>query len=209
MNNQTKGQQHSETSADVVSSAKGYRMQAEAAARALVQAAGLKPGQLVVIGCSTSEVGGARIGTSGTLDAAQEIYAGLDVLRAEFGLHMAYQCCEHLNRALVVERRTLERFGLEEVAAVPVPTAGGSMAACAYRSLPAACLAETISADAGIDIGETLIGMHIRRVAVPLRTEARYIGKARVNMAATRPKLIGGERAVYRLPDLSDTDSCK
>lgn len=185
------------------------REQAEAAARALVQAAGLKPGQLVVIGCSTSEVAGARIGTSGTLDVAQEIFAGLDVLHTEFGLYTAFQCCEHLNRALVVERHTLERFGLEEVAAVPVPTAGGSMAAYAYRRLSAACLAETIAADAGIDIGETLIGMHIRRVAVPLRTEVRTIGKARVNMAATRPKLIGGERAVYRLPDIAGTDSCE
>ncbi|GAC41433.1 TIGR01440 family protein [Paenibacillus popilliae] len=184
-----------------------YERQAEQAARELAAAAGLAPGQLVVIGCSTSEVAGARIGTAGTLDVARMLFDGLNVLRTEFGLQLAFQCCEHLNRALVVERRTLEQFRLEEVAAVPVPHAGGSMAAQAYRLLPDACLAESIEAHAGIDIGETLIGMHLRRVAVPLRTELRFIGSARVTMAATRPKLIGGERAIYCLLDDSGT-SC-
>ncbi|WP_410453324.1 TIGR01440 family protein [Paenibacillus alvei] len=185
------------------------REQAEAAAHALVREAGLKPGQIVVIGCSTSEVAGARIGTSGASDTAQAIFAGLSVLRSSYGLEVAIQCCEHLNRALVVERRTLERFGLLEVSAVPVRKAGGSMAAYAYRHLPDACLAEELEAHAGIDIGETLIGMHLRRVAVPLRTEVRYIGKARVNMAKTRPKLIGGERAVYQLPAEEGLPSCE
>ncbi|NOJ70630.1 TIGR01440 family protein [Paenibacillus alvei] len=185
------------------------REQAEAAAHALVREAGLKPGQIVVIGCSTSEVAGVRIGTSGASDTAQAIFAGLSVLRSSYGLEVAIQCCEHLNRALVVERRTLERFGLLEVSAVPVRKAGGSMAAYAYRHLPDACLAEELEAHAGIDIGETLIGMHLRRVAVPLRTEVRYIGKARVNMAKTRPKLIGGERAVYQLPAEEGLPSCE
>ncbi|UHA75651.1 TIGR01440 family protein [Paenibacillus sp. 481] len=173
---------------------------AERAARTLVEAAELKSGQIVVIGCSTSEIIGRRIGTSGAIEIAQQLLAGFDVLRTEYGLHVAYQCCEHLNRALVVERRTLDMYRLEEVAAVPVPKAGGSMAASAYLHLPDACLAESISAHAGIDIGETLIGMHLRHVAVPLRTEVRFIGEARVAMARTRPKLIGGERAVYQLP---------
>lgn len=185
------------------------RVQAEAAAHALVQEARLKPGQLVVIGCSTSEVAGARIGTSGATDTAQAIFSGLDVLRSHYGLELAFQCCEHLNRALVVEHRILDRLGLEEVFAVPVRKAGGSMAAYAYLHMPDACLAESISAHAGIDIGETLIGMHLHSVAVPLRTEVRSIGEARVNMAKTRSKLIGGERAVYKLSVEDDVTSCE
>ncbi|MOA29297.1 hypothetical protein D3C78_1503020 [compost metagenome] len=109
-----------------------------------------------------------------------------------------------MNRALVVERDVLGRLGLTEVAAVPVPKAGGSMAAVAYTHLSEPCLAENVQAHAGIDIGETMIGMHLQRVAVPFRPTRRYVGKARVNAAWTRPKLIGGERAVYALPQKDD-----
>ncbi|MNM65657.1 hypothetical protein D3C81_771130 [compost metagenome] len=119
-----------------------------------------------------------------------------------------FQCCEHLNRALVLERELLERLRLTEVSAVPVPKAGGSMAAGAYRRLKEPCLAETIEAHAGIDIGETMIGMHLRRVAVPFRPSIRYVGEARVNAAWSRPKLIGGERAVYVLPQVQDSNLC-
>src|SRR5690606_9163932 len=108
-----------------------------------------------------------------------------------------YQCCEHLNRALVVERTAAERYGLEIVHAVPVPRAGGSMAAFAYKQLERPCLAESIQAHAGIDIGDTFIGMHLKRVAVPIRPSIATSGEARVTMAFTRPKLIGGARAVY------------
>ncbi|MDK8181568.1 TIGR01440 family protein [Paenibacillus sp. UMB4589-SE434] len=175
--------------------------EAEAAAHVLADAAKLSPGQLVIIGCSTSEVIGQRIGTSGTIELASALYAGLELLRTKYGVQLAYQCCEHLNRALVVERTTCETLRLDEVSAVPVPRAGGSMAAAAYTHFASPCLVETISADAGIDIGETLIGMHLKRVAVPLRTSVRSIGAARVTMAMTRPKLIGGERAVYHPSD--------
>ncbi|MGF7049050.1 uncharacterized protein (TIGR01440 family) [Paenibacillus sp. DS2015] len=167
--------------------------------RELVEMAKLGPGKLLVVGTSTSEVVGKRIGTSGALEVANDLLAGIEDVRSEFGFHITYQCCEHLNRALVMERSLLEELRLTEVAAVPHPRAGGSMASAAYRSMEDPCLAESVEAHAGIDIGETMIGMHLLRVAVPFRPSIRYIGEARVNTAYTRPKLIGGERAQYVL----------
>lgn len=181
--------------------------QAVAAVRELTEAAGLKSGRLLVIGVSTSEIAGSRIGTAGALEVAEHILSAVETVRQEYGFDVAFQCCEHLNRALVVEREVLEHRGLVEVAAVPVRTAGGSMAAVAYRRLKNACLAETVKADAGLDIGETLIGMHLKRVAVPIRTSIRWIGEARVTAAVTRPPLIGGERAMYRL-EQEDGGNC-
>lgn len=165
----------------------------------------LGQGRVVVIGASTSEVAGVRIGTGGAEQIAAELFEGIEEVRARYGFDVAFQCCEHLNRALVVERRLLERFGWTEVAAVPVAKAGGSMASWAYKHMEDPCLAETIEAHAGIDIGETLIGMHLRRVAVPFRPTQRFVGQARVTAAWTRPKLIGGERAVYIMPQLEDS----
>ncbi|KAF6567528.1 TIGR01440 family protein [Paenibacillus sp. CMAA1739] len=167
--------------------------------REIAEAASLKAGRLLVIGASTSEVAGSRIGTAGALDVAQQVLSGVESVRREYGFDVAFQCCEHLNRALVVERSLLERLGLMEVAAVPVRTAGGSMATVAYRSMDDACLAANVQAHAGIDIGETLIGMHLRPIAVPFRPSLRWIGEARVTAAFTRPPLIGGQRAVYSL----------
>lgn len=163
----------------------------------VAKAGGLRAGQLMVVGCSTSEVIGSRIGTSGTSEIAAAIYEGLARFRQETGCYVAFQCCEHLNRALVVEREAAERYGLEPVSVVPVRKAGGAMASYAFRHMPEAVMVEQLSAHAGIDIGETLIGMHLRRVAVPYRPAIRRIGEARVNAAFTRPKLIGGARAVY------------
>jgi uncharacterized protein (TIGR01440 family) len=176
--------------------------------RELAEAALLGPGKVLVIGASTSEVVGRRIGTGGALETAQQLLQGIAEVQAEFGFAVAYQCCEHLNRALVMERELLARLGLTEVAAVPIPGAGGSMASAAYRSMKEPCLAESIEAHAGVDIGETLIGMHLRRVAVPFRPTERYIGEARVTAAYSRPKLIGGERAVYRLEQRDDSTLC-
>jgi uncharacterized protein (TIGR01440 family) len=165
--------------------------------RELVQAGQLKHGQLIVIGTSTSEVLGHHIGTSGTTEVARYIYeAALRVAR-EHGLFLAFQCCEHLNRALVVEEELLNVYPLEPVAVIPVPKAGGSMAAYAYRHYNSPVVVEAVQAHAGIDIGDTLIGMHLRKVAVPVRPTFRTIGHAHVTMAYTRPKLIGGSRAVY------------
>ncbi|WP_391573979.1 TIGR01440 family protein [Cohnella sp.] len=171
--------------------------QAEMLMDELVKMGKLRPGQIVVLGVSTSEVRGQRIGTFGAEEVASLIHEGVERVRARVGVHVVWQCCEHLNRALVAERRLAEAQGWTEVAAVPVPKAGGSMAAYAYRRLEEPCLVEAVQAHAGIDIGETLIGMHLRPVAVPLRPSIREVGHARVNMAATRPKLIGGARAVY------------
>lgn len=163
-----------------------------------------KAGQIIVIGCSTSEVRGSRIGKDGNSAIAEALYTAVAPLAAEKGLYLAFQCCEHLNRALVVERNVAEKYDLDEVSVVPYPHAGGSMASWAYRAFSDPVVAETIQAHGGIDIGETLIGMHLKRVAVPLRLENRQIGQARVNVAFTRPKLIGGMRAKYSLDDASE-----
>ncbi|MNJ43961.1 hypothetical protein D3C77_389930 [compost metagenome] len=176
----------------------------------LVDVGQLGEGSLVVIGASTSEVAGKKIGTAGQVDIGDELYTGLTEVGNELGLHLAFQCCEHLNRALVVERAVMREFRLTEVAAIPIPGAGGSMAATAYNKMMQPCLVESIQGDAGIDIGETMIGMHLRPVAVPLRTSVRYIGQARVNAAWTRPKLIGGVRARYQqVEDAIPSGSCE
>lgn len=165
--------------------------------RELAEAGRLKAGELLVIGASTSEVIGKRIGTAGAIEAAEAIYAGVEAVRKDFSFIPVYQCCEHLNRALVIEEEAAIRYGLELVHAIPVPKAGGSMAAYAFGRLDKPCLAESVAAHAGIDIGDTFIGMHLKRVAVPVRPSIRSIGEAHVTMAITRPKLIGGARAVY------------
>lgn len=158
----------------------------------------LQKGDLFVIGCSTSEVAGKPIGTAGSEEIASIIFEKLSVLEQRTGIHLVFQCCEHLNRALVVEKETMQAYQLEEVSVIPVPTAGGSMPSCAYKNMTNPVVVETIKAHAGIDIGETMIGMHLRHVAVPQRFEQRFIGNARISSARTRPKLIGGERANYR-----------
>ncbi|MFL0362336.1 TIGR01440 family protein [Bacillus sp. PK3_68] len=161
------------------------------------QQAGLQKGQIVVIGCSTSEIAGEKIGTAGTLEIAEMVYRQLQAFADEYGLYLAFQCCEHLNRALVVDREQIQRLQLEEVAVVPVRQAGGSMATYAFNEKKDSAVVEFIKADAGIDIGDTFIGMHLKHVAVPLRTSVKEVGHAHVTMARTRPKLIGGARAVY------------
>lgn len=157
----------------------------------------LAPSHILVMGVSTSEVVGQKIGTAGSGQAAEAIFRVLKESRAESPFHLAFQCCEHLNRALVVERETAVEFGLEEVSVVPVPSAGGSMAAYAYEHFQDPVVVERIRAHAGIDIGDTLMGMHLKEVAVPFRSSVTRIGEAHVTMAYTRPKLIGGSRAVY------------
>ncbi|SET14069.1 TIGR01440 family protein [Anaerobranca gottschalkii] len=161
--------------------------------------ADLKERDIVVVGCSTSEVIGEKIGTSSNEDVAKAIMKALLEKAEERKWSLAIQCCEHLNRALVIERETMERYGLEEVTVVPVAKAGGALAAQGIKSFKDPVVVETIMAKgkAGIDIGSTLIGMHLKPVVVPLRFNNRFIGKAYVTGAKTRPKLIGGERAKY------------
>lgn len=164
----------------------------------LIFVAGLRPGALVVVGGSTSEVQGERIGTKTQLTIGEQMVAGLVEAAEKASVALAVQCCEHLNRAIVVTRSELERRGLQEVSARPVPGAGGALAAAYYSALgTSACLAAAVEADAGLDIGDTLIGMHLRPVAVPVRLTVREIGRAHVAAARTRPPLIGGARAQY------------
>lgn len=152
---------------------------------------------LIVVGVSTSEVVGKKIGTAGAFDVAAMIYAELSQYRERTGVQLAFQCCEHLNRALVIDQHVATQRGYDIVTVLPTRDAGGSMATYAYEQMPNPVIVETIQADGGIDIGSTLIGMHLKPVAVPLRASVRQIGQAPVTIAKTRPKLIGGARAVY------------
>jgi uncharacterized protein (TIGR01440 family) len=173
------------------------RSQTAQALTELLEAANLAPGDIFVVGCSTSEVAGQAIGKAGSYELAQSIFEGLYPLLCEREIALAAQCCEHLNRALVVERSLALRQNLEIVAAVPYPDAGGSFAAYAWDHLVDPVLVENIRARAGIDIGGTLIGMHLVPVAVPVRLTLRAIGEAPLIAARTRPKYIGGTRARY------------
>ena len=163
----------------------------------LIEAAKLCEGSIVVLGCSTSEVGGDRIGTHSSMDVAAAIYDGFFDLLKEKGIWLAAQCCEHLNRALVIERALAIKLNIPIVNAVPQPKAGGSSATTAYARFEDPVLVERIKADAGVDIGGTLIGMHLKETAVPLRLPQKKVGEAYVASARTRAKFIGGARAVY------------
>ncbi len=169
--------------------------QAKQAAEEIVAAAGLQQGQILVVGCSSSEVAGGVIGHDSSVETAEAVFAGIYDVLQEKGIFLAAQCCEHLNRAICVERAAVP--GAEIVCVVPQPKAGGSFAATAYRTFREPVMVEEIKADAGLDIGGTLIGMHLKRVAVPVRLSLDHIGSAILLAARTRPKYIGGERAVY------------
>ena len=164
----------------------------------------LIPGTVFVVGCSTSEIVGKRIGTGGAFEVAETLYAPLKAFAEKYKLHLAFQGCEHINRALTIERRTADKFRLDSVSVIPAIHAGGSMSAYAYRQMEDPVVVESIRAHAGVDIGQTLIGMHLKVVAVPIRTSIKQIGEAVVTVATTRPKLIGGERAVYSDPPFFD-----
>lgn len=163
----------------------------------LLEVAQLKKGQIVVVGCSTSEVAGERIGTHSTPEVAAALMEGIYPLLKKNSLYLAVQCCEHLNRALVVEEECMERYNLDQVSVYPVQGAGGSLGNQAMKTLEKPVVVEKIQAHAGIDIGDTFIGMHLKPVAVPLRSSVKKIGEAHLTTARTRPKLIGGERARY------------
>lgn len=161
----------------------------------LCERANLKAGNIVVVGCSTSEVVGSKIGTDSSPEVAKEIFSALFDYTKSRGIYLAIQCCEHLNRAIIAEREAVS-FA-ETVNVVPQPKAGGSLATQAYAGFDDPVALEEIKADAGLDIGFTLIGMHLKKVAVPMRLENHTIGQATVLAARTRPKFIGGVRAVY------------
>ena len=171
--------------------------QAKQAVDEVIKASKLNAGDILVVGCSSSEIIGETIGQASSIDAAQAVFAGIyDALKAH-GIYLAAQCCEHLNRAIIIEKELARRERMEIVNVVPQPKAGGSFATTAYKTFASPVAVEHIKADAGMDIGDTLIGMHLRDVAVPLRISTDKIGEAHLVCARTRAKFIGGERAVY------------
>ena len=172
------------------------RQQAKTAAEELVKTARLKKGDIFVVGCSSSEIMGQRIGKGSDINAAQAVYEGVMSVLEPKGIFLAAQCCEHLNRAVVVEKEALLP-GTEIANAVPQPHAGGSFATTMYEHARCPVTVEEIKADAGMDIGDTLIGMQLKKVAVPVRLAIKKIGEANLVCARTRPKFIGGSRAVY------------
>ena len=174
-----------------------FARQARDAMAELLDRAVLRPGSLVVVGCSSSEIMGSNIGKGSTAEAAEAVYEAVEPLLKEKGLFLAAQCCEHLNRALIVERECAEKYGYEPVCVIPQPKAGGSWATAAWKHMSDPVAVERVRAAAGLDIGSTLIGMHLKEVAVPVRLAVKRVGEAPVTAARTRPKLIGGRRAVY------------
>lgn len=157
----------------------------------------LKPGNLLVIGCSTSEIAAHRIGSYSNAELGEAVFQAMYEELRKAGVDVAAQCCEHLNRALIMENTTAERLGYEVVNVVPMPKAGGSFSTAAWKHMDNPVAVERIQAHAGIDIGDTLIGMHLKAVAVPVRIEHPKIGNAHIVCARTRAKYIGGERAHY------------
>lgn len=172
--------------------------QAKTAMAELLAAAKPISGEIVVVGCSSSEICGHQIGTDSSVETAEAVFAGLYPVVQKAGLFLAAQCCEHLNRALILEQAAAARYGLTPVNVLPQPKAGGSFATTAWKQLEHPVAVEQIRASCGLDIGGTLIGMHLREVAVPVRLSLDQIGNARLLCARTRPKFIGGSRAVYQ-----------
>ena len=175
--------------------------QARRANEELLEAAHLETGDIFVVGCSSSEIRGGRIGHDSSMEVAAAVLAGVLPPLQEQGVYLAAQCCEHLNRSIVIEREVAKQYGCQIVAAIPQPHAGGSWATNCWRTFKDPVLVEEVKAAAGMDIGGTLIGMHLRRVAVPVRLSMDHIGEAILLCARTRQPFIGGSRAVY-----SDTE---
>ena len=163
----------------------------------LLAQSNIKPEEILVVGCSSSELLGGTIGKNSAPEAADALLEAIYPMLCEKGIFLAAQCCEHLNRALIIERECAKKYGLEEVCVVPQPKAGGSFATAVYKTMKDPVAVESIKAHAGIDIGSTLIGMHLKAVAVPVRLSVSKIGEANIVCARTRPKFIGGERAKY------------
>ena len=171
--------------------------QANQVVKEVLAQAELKKGSLFVVGCSSSEIIGGKIGKNSSIEAAEAVFEGIYSALQEQGIFLAAQCCEHLNRAIILEREAAEKFGYEIVNVIPQPKAGGSFATTAFKRFSDPVAVEFVKADAGIDIGGTLIGMHLKHVAVPVRISLDKIGQASLLCARTRPKFIGGERAKY------------
>lgn len=171
--------------------------QAKTAVNELIEAAGLSEGDIMVIGCSSSEIGGHKIGSDSSVEIGEAVFNAINSVLKPKKIYLAAQCCEHLNRAIILEKEAAAKNRLPIVNAVPQPKAGGSFATAAYKGFEHPVAVEEVTAQAGIDIGGTLIGMHLAKVAVPVRLSVGQIGEARILCARTRPKFIGGVRAHY------------
>ena len=171
--------------------------QAEIATKELIEIAKLEKGDLFVVGCSSSEVCGDKLGTNSSVDVAKAVFEGIYSVLQEKNIFLAAQCCEHLNRAVTVEKEVATSRGYDIVNVLPAPKAGGSFATTAYKNFKNPVAVEFVKADAGIDIGLVMIGMQMKSVAVPVRISIDKINEARIICARTRPKFIGGERAIY------------
>ena len=173
------------------------REDARIAINELIEISAVSKGSILVIGCSSSEMIGGRIGKNSSLDAAKALFETVYPILSEKGIYLAVQCCEHLNRAIIIEEECADKYGFEKVCVVPHPHAGGAFATTAFHNFNKPCAVEFIKADAGLDVGGTLIGMHLKHVAVPVRLSVNKIGEAFILAARTRLKFIGGERAIY------------
>ena len=173
------------------------KKQAEKAIKELIETAKLNAGDVFIVGCSSSEVIGEKIGTNSSVETANELFDAIYSVLNKHKIYLDAQCCEHLNRAMIIEKELAEKNGIEAVNVVPQPKAGGSFATAAYKNFKNPVAVENIKGDAGIDIGGTLIGMHLKEVAVPVRLSIKKIGEANIICARTRPKFIGGGRAHY------------
>ena len=171
---------------------------------AFFRKANLRPRQILVLGCSTSEVIGQQIGQGSSIEVAEALLPPLLERVHQQGIFLAVQGCEHINRALVVEEACVEHYGLEVVTVLPALHAGGAMAVKVWQSFSAPSMVEKIQGHAGIDIGDTFIGMHLRPVAIPIRLQVKELGEAHLTLAHTRPRLIGGPRAMYDEPNLHE-----
>ncbi|GKV66287.1 MULTISPECIES: TIGR01440 family protein [Sporosarcina] len=174
-----------------------WKLQLEQALTEFAEQAPLAADTIFIVGCSTSEVAGSRIGTNGALEIGEALFEPLQTFADKHQIHLAFQGCEHINRAVTLERKTARQFNLEPVSVVPVVKAGGSMSAYVYQQFSDPVVVEAVQANAGIDIGQTLIGMQLKPVVVPIRTSIKQVGEANITLATTRPKLIGGSRAQY------------
>ena len=177
--------------------ARAIKEKSELIVKELLEKIPLPPDSILVIGCSSSEVIGNNIGKGSSYEVAKIIFNAIYPELKQRGVYLAAQCCEHLNRALIVESELAKKYSLDVVSVIPQAKAGGSFATVAFQSFEKPVVVEHIKAHAGIDIGDTLIGMHLRDVAVPIRLSERHIGEANIVCAYTRPKYIGGERAIY------------
>ena len=171
--------------------------QSRKAVEELLQVAKLEKGDIFVVGCSSSEVTGKKLGTSSSYETAKAVFNGIYPILKEKGIYLAAQCCEHLNRAIVIEHDIAKQLRIPRANVIPQIKAGGSFATITYENLENPCVVETITAQAGMDIGGVLIGMHLQQTAVPVRLSIDHIGEAILICARTRPKFLGGSRAVY------------